>query len=257
MPLVILCIIMSILCSSCVGDGNTKKVQNIPTRDVNYCKTLLVIGDDRSGSTSDIRKLTADEYREIFEKIGEKGGGAVAVCLIGNPLPQSKEPYILHLKAPENIQPFDPKDHKLTLSQKNVLRKRNEEIIRQNEALLIKNKTAIQEFINIKLIPNVTGYKHSGQDKTDVDDAISRINTLINEPLYQDFEKIIVVMMSDGINQPRTSAVEPIVEKMTNKKAEIYLVGWEGPEDIFEGLTVNKLSSKDGLIQIINNLKFN
>ena len=257
MPLIILCTALLILSSGCAGDGSNKGEQGQPTQEVSYFKTLLVIGDDRSGSTNDIRKLTADEYREIFEKVSETGGGAVAVCLIGNPLPQSREPFSLPLKALENIKPFDPKDHSLTLSQKNVLRKKNEEIVRQNQSVIAKNKSDVQEFIKIKLIPNVTDYKPSGQDQTDLDDAIGRINTLINEPQYKDFEKIIVVMVSDGINQPESNKIKPITNKLSNKRTEIFLVGWEGPEDVFDGMTVSKLSSKDGLIQIINNLKIN
>ncbi len=70
-----------------------------------YFKTLLVIGDDRSGSTGDIRKLEQTDYENLLQIIGEKGGGTVAVLLIGNPMPQSRQPYFLNLPILENITP--------------------------------------------------------------------------------------------------------------------------------------------------------
>lgn len=219
-----------------------------------YFKTLIVIGDDRSGSTTDIRKLDSIDYQTIISSIAKKGGGAVAVCLIGNPQPQSKEPYIIYLEPLEIPKAFDPKDTELTLSQKGAFKINNEKIIAKNNLILSEVQTKTTHYIKHTLIPNIINYKASGADFTDLDDAFTRINTLINETQYKDFERIIVAILSDGKNQPGIKS-KPITAKINHPKAEIFLVGWKTGTECFEGLTIENLSEKSGLINIITNLK--
>jgi hypothetical protein len=221
--------------------------------EANHYKTLLIIGDDRSGSTSDIRKLTAEEYQMLFESVAKNGGGAVAVCLIGNPLPQSREPFILPLASLENPIPYNPKDTRLTLSQKKVIRKKNAAIAENNQQKLNQNKTAIGDFLAKEINPKVVEYRPSGKDYTDINDALRRINILCNEPQYRDYDKIVVALLSDGKNQPRDNRVEPIVEQLNNTRIQLLLVGWNQPTECFKDIKPEILSSKNGIFEIINN----
>jgi len=236
------------------GCYNPDRPVNSPANSGKFSKTLLVIGDDRSGSTSDIRKFNKEDYRILFEKVGSKGGGAVAVCLIGNPSPQKREPYTIGLKSLENIETYDPKDPGLTLTQKGNLKAKNENINGQNEATLKEQRNNIEAFIAKFLEPNVINYLPSGPDDTDLDDAIDRINTLIHEPQYEYFDNTIIVFISDGKNESHNHK-RPITNKLTAPNAEIYLVGWETETACFTGRNIHKMSSKDGFIEIIKNLK--
>lgn len=239
----------------CNGNG-TKQLPNESQTQVTekYFKTLLVIGDDRSGSTSDIRKLTEDNYRSLISAVGEKGGGTVAICLIGNPKPQSREPYILELTSLENLTYYDPKDPNLTLSQKGAIKAKNDKIISENQRIVATMSNKIDKFINSYIKPNLIDYHPSGPDQTDLDDAISRINTIINESHYQSYDKIIVALLSDGVNQP-SAGIKTISQSLKNTMADLYLVGWQTATSCFEVKKMDKLSVKDALIMNISNLK--
>jgi Mg-chelatase subunit ChlD len=100
----------------------------------------------------------------------------------------------------------------------------------------------------------VVEYRPSGNDHTDLNDALRRINILCNEPQYRDYEKIVVALLSDGKNQPRNNTVEPIVEELTNAKIQLLLVGWDQPVTCFKNTKPEILSSKNGIFEIINNL---
>lgn len=220
-----------------------------------YFKTLLVIGDDRSGSTSDIRKLTGEDYRILMESIGSKGGGAVAVCLIGNPKPQSREPYVLSMGILENLAIYDSRSNDLTLTKRGQLKNVNDKIRDRNQEFLKGQTKKITEFLNAKISPNVIAYAPLGKDQTDLNDAVGRINTLVHEPQYDGYDKIIVVLLSDGKNEQTGTTAKPIVNKIKHPQTEFYLIGWETATTCFEGMRISQMSSKDGFLEIIKNLK--
>jgi len=238
---------------SCTPTTNKKEAVET-SFDNKYLKTLIIIGDDRSGSTSDIRKLSSDDYKLIFDKIAEWGGGTAGVCLIGNPHPQSREPFILELSHLKNTRSYDPKDPSLTLTKKGLIKTQNEKILRENEVIKDESATKISTFITGILTPNVIDYKPSGKDQTDLDDALMRIDVLINEPTYADFDQIIVAIFSDGIHQPDTGNEKPVSSTINSSKAKIYLIGWERDIQCFKNTEPIKLSSKEAFIQTINNL---
>jgi hypothetical protein len=246
------------LCSlGCANAGKAVGQQASPVgTNESYFKTLLVIGDDRSGSTSDIRKLTADDYRILIEAIGAKGGGSVAVCLIGNPKPQSREPYFLPLGTLEKVTVYDVKSNALTLTQRGQLKIANDKIIARNQEILRGEAKIITDFLNSKIMTNVIAYvAPAGRDQTDINDAVGRINTLVHEPQYETYDKIIVAMLSDGKNEPTGNKVIPIANKIQHPLGEFYLIGWETATSCFVGRKVNNMSSKDAFIEIIKNLK--
>lgn len=219
-----------------------------------YFKTLLVIGDDRSGSTSDIRKLEQSDYETLLQTVGEKGGGTVAVLLIGNPLPQSRQPYFLHLPTLENTTPYNPRDTKLTLTQKGAIKAKNDKITEANKKVLLANKQLLADFVNQKIKPNILTYKPAGTDHTDLGDALQRANVIIHEPQYKTYDKIIVAFISDGIDNSsdKAGSKSKVVEL---EKAEAYLVGWTTPTDCFRVKSTDLLSEKSSLLEIIKNLK--
>ena len=221
-----------------------------------YFKTLLVIGDDRSGSTSDIRKLTANDYRILIDAIGAKGGGSVAVCLIGNPKPQNREPYFLPLGTLEKVSAYDVKSNDLTLTQRGQIKIANDKIVARNQEIMRGQAKNITDFLNTKIMTNVIAYiPPVGKDQTDINDAVGRINTLVHEPQYEGYDKIIVAMLSDGKNEPTGNKVIPIANKIQHPLVEFYLIGWETATTCFVGRKVNLMSSKDGFIENIKNLK--
>lgn len=243
-----------LMASGCNTGQTTSDPTNSDSVSVKYSKTLLIIGDDRSGSTGDIRKLRGDDYKELFSAISEKGGGAVAVSLIGNPQAQNREPYMLTLNNLEKIQPYDPRDTHLTLTEKSRIKLQNDRIIEANQKALEDNLIKINTFVTSTITNNIINYIPSGVDHTNLDDALSRMNTLINEPLYRDYENIIVVLVSDGRNQPGNGE-RPITSKLTHPSAKVFLVGWEKDKSCFETAAIEEFSSKDGMIQLIKNLK--
>jgi len=240
--------------TSCNPDSH-KVVAPEPILDViSYKKTLLVIGDDRSGSTSDIRKLTEEDNIDLFNAVNEKGGGTVAVCLIGNPVAQKREPYMLALRPLEKVHQYDPKNTDLTLTEKSRIKLQNDKIIEANRQALQNNLNSITNFTGNTIKPNIIDYTPAGIDHTDLDDAINRINTLVNEPGYKDYDNIIVVMVSDGRNQPGKGE-KPVTGELNHPKAKVYLVGWETATSCFGSSAIEKFSGKDGMINEIKNLK--
>jgi len=225
-----------------------------PDSQINYTKTLLVIGDDRSGSTSDIRKLTEEDYKTLFNAVNEKGGGTVAVCLIGNPQAQNREPYMLSLTPMKKVQAYNPKDTHLTLTEKSRIKLQNDKIIEANQQAMQANSENISDFIGDPVKKNILDYHPAGVDHTDLDDAIRRINTLVNEPGYSKYDNIIVVMVSDGCHQPGKGE-RPISASLAHPKAKVYLVGWETPLTCFGSAQINQFSSKDAMITEVKNLK--
>lgn len=247
-------VITGFILGSCGSGTETGQGTEDIANTSNYFKTLLVIGDDRSGSTNDIRKLTEQDYKTLFNAVSEKGGGAVAVSLIGNPLAQNREPWLLSLQALEKTQPYDPNDTKLTLTEKSGIKLKNDKTLEANKSSFQANLGKINNFVDSIIKQNVILYKPQGIDHTNLNDAIGRINTLINEPGYRDYENIIVVFVSDGRNQPG-SGERPITSKLTHPATKVFLVGWETSDSCFEVKTIDKFAAKEGMIEVIKNLK--
>jgi len=252
--LCLLIAISTIIISSCTRTGNAPGAIQGGIEAAPYFKTLLVIGDDRSGSTSDIRKLKEEDYQALFTAVSEKGGGTVAVCLIGNPHSQNKEPYLLKLELLQNTVPYDPRDTHLTLTEKSRVKLKNDKINESNKKALEDNQEKINQYISTVIKNTIIAYKPNGVDHTDLDDAIFRLNTLIHEPGYKDYNNIVVVMLSDGKNQP-VKAVKPITAILSHLGAKVYLVGWNTGTNCFQTAGLEKFSVKDGMIEVVKNLK--
>lgn len=232
--------------------NNTNQEEQKTQPEKQYKKTLLVIGDDRSGSTFGIRKLTAEDYKMLLTEISKQGGGTVAVALIGNPEPQSWEPFILKIPELSDTTWFDTEDRDITMTERTQILNSNKKIIQENENKLISAQNLINQFVDSIIMPKVINYKPNGPDMTNLDESIKRINILLRTPIFSDYDKIIIAIFSDGKNQPLNKE-KPISNTIESPDALVYLIGWNENTDCFKVGSVITLSSKEIFMDEFNN----
>jgi len=241
-------IVIILLFNNC--DGNKKNETIKPEK--KYIKTLLVIGDDRSGSSNKIRKLTTDDYRAIFNKIAISGGGTISVSIIGNPEPQSTEPYLISLPQLTDTIWFDNNDKDLLMQDRTNILSENKKIKSANEENLMQSKSKIDSFISSTILPKIINYHSDGGDNTDLDESIKQINTLVHTSIFNDYDKVIVVIFSDGKNEPNGKLI-PINSLLEHDKLILYLIGWTEKTECFKVSNIFNLSSKEIFIEELNN----
>lgn len=241
--LAIFCFYLLWVLTSC----NTQTAQ-LPSLDKPR-KVLIVVGDDRSGSTTAIRKFDTSDYRQLFHLIQQYGGGTLAVEIIGNPQPQHRQPFTYFIKPAHPLYQFDPRDPNYTLTQKKIMNLKNDSLNQLNQAIIRENLNKIEEYLS-EIQNNVINYVPAGGDHTDINSSFSYINKLINEPTYNQYDKVFIIVCSDGIHQPR-SKVEPITEKLQAGRAEVLLLGWETDKQAIESPKVNEFAEKRGLMEYL------
>lgn len=218
------------------------------------CKSLFVIAEDRSGSTTSHRKLTADDYKSLLKTFQKTNSGQIAIRVIGNPAPQQREFYILKIAPKKDYLEAEKKD--LLLSEKTALKVKNEKIAAENKQIETANLSKIQQFIQEKITANVISYKpYKNRDITNVKDALEHLETKINEPTFRNYDKIEVLIVSDGIHDA-TKLKEKLHFK-ANDKTQLYLIGWKD-KSVFNNVQ-NKANfeSIDGFIEYYNEIKCN
>lgn len=215
------------------------------------CKTLIVVGDDRSGSATEIRRLDSLDYKKVMQAICDNGGGAFACVIIGNPSPQNKQSFRTTFNLP---LPHKQKVKGATLSQDEAVMLENKQIDIDNQQIKAENAAKVQEFTRV-ISEKVIQYQPDKKDLTDIDDALYHINTILNEPTYADYDNIIVALFCDGINQPRGSKIEPITQKLGSQKDfQLYTIGWKDPS-IFTGVkNMASFDSKEGFIETVRKI---
>ncbi|MGC8866150.1 MAG: hypothetical protein ACP5O2_10580 [Bacteroidales bacterium] len=214
-------------------------------------KVLIVVGDDRSGSTVAIRKLDTNDYRQLFNLIQQYGGGTLAVEIIGNPQPQQKQPFTYFIKPAFPLYQFDPMDPKYTLTQKKNMNLKNDSLNILNQSISRENQSRINKYLT-EIQNNVITYIPSGGDHTDINSSFLYINKLLNEPIFNQYNKTIIIICSDGIHQPR-SKIEPITEKLQGGRAEVLLLGWQTDKQVIEGSLVHEFADKTSLLEYLHN----
>ncbi len=131
-----------------VTTGTETNVKTNQTQTVKKCKSLFIIAEDRSGSTSDHRKLTAEDYKKVFHQFQNKSDGQIAVRVIGNPAPSEREFFMLPI-LPQNELKEIPQDAKMSI--KGKIRIENKSIIEENNKIAAKNNQNIDDFIAGKI----------------------------------------------------------------------------------------------------------
>ncbi len=218
------------------------------------CKSLFVIAEDRSGSTTNHRKLTANDYKMLLEAFQKNNSGQVAVRVIGNPAPQQREFYILKIASKKDYLEMEKADP--LLSEKTALKKKNKKIAEENKKIETDNLKQIQKFIQEKITPNIIDYKpYKNKDITNVKDALEHLQTKINEPTFRNYDKIEVLIVSDGIHD--ASKLKEKLQFKANNKLQLYLIGWKD-KSVFDNVQ-NKANfeSIDGFIEYYNETKCN
>ena len=224
----------------------TNKQQNTAN-----CKTLLIIAEDRSGSTTDHRKLNAQDYKKIINQFQEKSNGQVAVRVIGNPSPEEREFFTL-IVEPQKPYIEIPNDAKM--STKGKLRKENVEIQKGNQAIIANNQRAARNFVASKINQHVLNYKpYKGRDLTNIQDALHHIETKIKEPTFKTYDKIQVLIISDG-KHDATKLKEKLHFQPT-QNLDLFLIGWLDQSVFSNVANIDSFESVDGFVSYFKTLK--
>jgi len=228
----------------------TEKVEDLPLQADKESSSLLVIADDRSGSTSANRKLTKEEYIEIISSFSKSHSGTVAVRVIGNPVSDNLEFHRILISPFYFLMPEKPdlKNKKMTLTRAEYYKKKREKIKEKNYEISIKNKNSIEEFINT-VEESVINYKKAGKDLTDVNDALKHITEITNEKSFEGVNKIYVIILSDGIHDATKEKVK-LFE--SSNSISLHLIGWKD-KSVFSSLSdVNIYESKEGFLNALD-----
>ena len=215
------------------------------------CKTLLIIAEDRSGSTTNHRKLTAQDYKKIVTEFQAKSNGQVAVRVIGNPAPAEREFFIFQVEAQKPYLEI-PKD--ALMSKKGKIRNDNKKIALENKDIAAKNERAGSNFISSKVSQHILNYKpYKGKDITDIANALHHIETKIKEPTFKNYDKIQILIISDGKHD--ASKLKEKLKFNPTSNLDLYLIGWQD-QSVFSNVTnIDSFESVDGFISYYKTLK--
>lgn len=246
---------LSIALFSCV-DGPSNAHSAASEEDIPDCKIMIILGDDRSGSSQSLQKLDKSDYETVINIITENGSGYFASTIIGNPAPNSKEIFRLKVSALKDYEDILTSDNP-TLTEQAKQKKHNEKIKAKNEKIKKKNQSRVSTFLSKTLESSILAYKpYKGNDITNIDLAFNHINKLLKEPNMEDYDKIIVVLFTDGVNEPVKSGK---IEKIENAleltdNAELYLVGWKDTS-VFGGIEINEFEGKEGFFSYLEDFE--
>ncbi|CAL2081596.1 hypothetical protein [Tenacibaculum sp. 190524A05c] len=245
-----LSIILLLLILSCDSPKPTPNM--FAEEEIPECKIMIVLGDDRSGSSESIQKLNKDDYKAIVDVINQNGSGYFTSTIIGNPAPNSKEIFRLKVSALKPYKNILTSEHP-TLSEQAKQKKYNDKIKAKNEKIKKKNASKLNSFLSKTVQTSILGYKpNKGKDITNIDLAFEHINKLLKEPNVEDYDKVMVVLFTDGVNEPRRSGkIEEIKTKLTlPDNAELFLIGWKNTS-IFEGIEFSEFEGKEGFFSFM------
>lgn len=240
-----------------VSCGETaSKTHQLATEDIPDCKIMIILGDDRSGSSQSIQKLNKEDYQNIINVINENGNGYFTSTIIGNPAPNSKEIFRLKVSA---LKPYENilTSENPTLTEQAKQKKHNEKIDARNKKIKTKNASRMQKFLSQTLEKSILSYKpYKNNDITNIDLAFDHINKLLKEPNIDDYDKIIVALFTDGVNEPKRSGkIETIKNQLQlTDNAELYLVGWKDTS-VFDGIEINQFEGKEGFFSYLEDFE--
>ncbi|MBM3454637.1 MAG: hypothetical protein FJX80_05760 [Bacteroidetes bacterium] len=225
------------------------ELEFLPARNEIVSSNLLIIGDDRSGSTSTSRKLTLDEYKSILDAFQQKYGGTVAVRVIGNPINNQLEFIRFKPKPTYRIPDITPiaTKHKLTLTGRAEALEAQRKLEKSKDLRNKENQTLLNNFLS-QINSNIINYKPKGKDLTDIIDFFSHLSLLISEPQYKN-KNVTIILLSDGIHDASKSKVSPI--NLTGR-VSLHLIGWKDKTVFAGNPKLLYYESKDGLLESIN-----
>lgn len=217
----LLCLSLAFICS-CDNENSSSKPAIGDHQETNIkSSSLLIIAEDRSGSTGNIRKMTVDDYSKIFHSFAEKHSGIVAVRVIGNPKPEDNAFYRLEIKP---FSPILPNDEDATLDEKAMITSKNKLISKENEALTLANQKAITDFLESVITPKIIEYRPSNKDISNIEDALEHIQTLIDEPSVHQYSEKELIIISDGMHDANKLKGKLA---LNNSEIKTYVIGWK------------------------------
>jgi hypothetical protein len=240
---------------SCV-DSPSKAHTAAAEEEIPDCKIMIILGDDRSGSSESIQKLNKEDYESIINVITENGNGYFASTIIGNPAPNSKEIFRVKVSKQKPYKNILTSDNP-TLTEQGKQKKANEKVKLKNDKIKKKNASRVNTFLSKTLQKSILDYKpYKGNDITNINLAFEHINKLLKEPNIDDYDKIMVVLFTDGVNEPKRSGR---IEKITNQlaltdNAELFLVGWKDTS-VFDGMDINEFEGKEGFFSYVEDFE--
>ena len=193
---------------------------------------VLVIGIDNS-ATMDGYPLWTTIHTELVCKALNQRNTDVCICLktIGNPNNEGFKR--LYLKKVPKI------DNNATMSVRAKQRKDAERIKSENLELITQFVTEIN-----------LDRKH--ENKTCINLFCSEASILLSEPQFnQGFQKI-VVLYSDGLNDPLGNNIIQPINATFPDAAQLNFIGWKNTDKIKHNGVSNEFSDIDGFIQFIN-----
>lgn len=235
---------------NCESDKPKKEKTTINEEVKATCKSLLIVAEDRSGSTSNHRKLTAQDYKRIIEQFQENANGQVAIRVIGNPAPAEREFFTLQVDTQKSFLEI-PKD--ALMSKKGKIRKDNEKIAEKNKKIMAQNKRSGTNFVASKITQHVLNYKpYKGKDLTDIKNALHHIETKIKEPTFRDYDKIQVLIISDGVHD--ATKLKEKLQFQSSSNLDLYLIGWQDQSVFSNIVNIESFESVDGFISYYKTL---
>lgn len=247
--------LISLFIVSC-GDTKSNAHTAQEQEEIPDCKIMIILGDDRSGSSESIQKLNKEDYQSIINVIAENGHGYFASTIIGNPVPNSKEIFRVKLSAQKPFKNVLTSENP-TLTEQAKQKKADEKIKLTNEKIVKKNESRINTFLSQTLQKNILGYTpYKKKDITNIDLAFDHINKLLKEPGIDDYDKIMIVLFTDGVNEPvRSGKIEAIKNKLNlTDNAELHLIGWKDTS-VFDGVEVDQFEGKEGFFSYVEDFE--
>lgn len=228
----------------------------VAEEEIPECKIMIVLGDDRSGSSQSIQKLNKEDYTSIINVINENGSGYFTSTILGNPAPNSKEIFRLKVSPLKQYESILTSDNP-TLTEQAKQKKHTEKIKAKNTKIKKKNASRLNKFLSSTLQNSILGYTpYKGRDITNIDLAFDHINKLLKEPNVEDYDKVIVVLFTDGVNEPVKSGKITKIKNMLQltDNAELFLVGWKDTS-VFEGIEFSQFEGKEGFFSYMEDFE--
>ena len=246
---------LSLIATSCIDETKTPHAGAMD-EDIPDCKIMIVLGDDRSGSSESIQKLNKEDYASIIDVISQNGNGYFTSTIIGNPAPNSKEIYRVKISALKEYDNILTSDNP-TLTEQAKQKKHNDKIKAKNDKIKKSNASRVDKFLSKTLESSIMGYKpYKGNDITNIDLAFTHINQLLKEPNIDDYDNIIVALFTDGVNEPvRSGKIVDIKNQLElPDNAELYLIGWKDTS-VFSGVEINQFEGKEGFFSYLEDFE--
>jgi hypothetical protein len=227
-----------------ITNPETSTKVKFPT--INQCKSLLIIAEDRSGSTQDHRKLSEEDYGKLLHQFTKNNYGQIAIRIIGNPPPAEREFFILRIDPLKKYKPVPPKSAKMSV--RAAIISHNKKINKENKEIIVKNDNKINNFIKDIIKPKIIQYKpYRNKDITNIKDALEHLQIKTSESIFSSYDNIDVLLISDGKHD--ASKLKSPLNFEPKNPVNLYLIGWKENKDVFKVKNIEEYDSFDSFIE--------